>query len=284
MTIKCKLCKSEPTEQISNFKELYSASYDIYLYSCPKCNSLFLEPFPDTELLKRIYNKNYYVYKIGLFKYAISLLNHFDVLKDVKTIKSYLIKGSILDVGCGNGVVLEELYKAGTYELSGMDYAGSCKNTKTKSIKMIRDSLENISLPDNKFDLIIVRNFIEHIQNIDLLNPLVKSLKPGGFMFIRTPNSESKDWHNFGKNWFMLKSLGHIVFYNSEYIKKYFQENKFALVDSWFIHSSLLAFYRSSSLNIIFRFVFTFPYYLISKIIKTNVEMAMIFQKNIEPN
>ena len=114
--------------------------------------------------------------------------------------KKPLNKVKILDIGCGGGLLSEPMSKLGA-EVVGID--ASDKNIKIAKIhakknnldiKYICASPENLKT-DDKFDVILNMEIIEHVDNVDLfLKSCSHLLKKNGIMFIATLNKTLKSY------------------------------------------------------------------------------------------
>lgn len=102
-------------------------------------------------------------------------------------------KGSLLDVGCGLGYFVKAVLDAKPswevigYEISEKAVSFARKQNQLTEIHsgLVQDS----SLPKNHFDIITLWDVIEHIPKPHfLLEYLFSLLKPGGVLFLQTPN------------------------------------------------------------------------------------------------
>ncbi len=119
--------------------------------------------------------------------------------------KEKLLKGKILDYGCGSGHLLELLGKEKMIECYGLDFsADSIAETqrRTKNSPNIKQLILADRLPapfeGNMFDAITFIETIEHLPDEILyrtLDELYRILKPGGKIFITTPFNEDLDKH-----------------------------------------------------------------------------------------
>lgn len=107
------------------------------------------------------------------------------------------LKGkSVLDIGCGGGVLSEEFAKAGA-EVTGIDLSVTAIETaKRHATKMglhidyrvssIKDFLKD---RPKKFDIIVCAEVLEHLDDVEgFLAEAVKPLKKGGLFFFGTIN------------------------------------------------------------------------------------------------
>ena len=97
---------------------------------------------------------------------------------------------SIIDIGCGNGVITNELAKK--YKIIGVDRSeAALKHVKCDSIQCSSDS---IPIPDSSFDLVFSSELLEHLED-DKYSGTIKEMKrlSRQFILITVPNSENPD-------------------------------------------------------------------------------------------
>ena len=127
-----------------------------------------------------------------------NIIKHFDI-KNEKNNKP-LNGVSILDIGCGGGLLSEPMYRLGA-KVTGID--ASEKNIKIAKFHSKKQNLKINYLctsPDNmkgkeKFDVILNMEIVEHVDNLDLfLKESSSHLKKNGIMFIATLNKTLKSY------------------------------------------------------------------------------------------
>ncbi len=171
---KCELCASSRYQKIYSFPE-----GDIYL--CQKCGLGFFHGAP--------FEDKYQEYKEGKslrFAKRFFLYLEFGNLKKKKELK-------ILEIGSGSGEL--------AYYLSSAGHKVTCCDISEKSLNLIRQKyhlkticgkIEDISLPENYFDIILMRHVIEHLDEpIYCIKKLYTALKKDGSLYITTPNYDS---------------------------------------------------------------------------------------------
>jgi 2-polyprenyl-6-hydroxyphenyl methylase / 3-demethylubiquinone-9 3-methyltransferase len=119
------------------------------------------------------------------------VIQHFKINRD----KANLLKGlSILDIGCGGGLISEPMARLGG-AVTGID--ASKKNIKVADIHSKKSNLKidyiNKSpeqlIGSKKFDIILNLEIVEHVDNISLyIQSCYKLLKKDGMMFTATLN------------------------------------------------------------------------------------------------
>jgi len=104
----------------------------------------------------------------------------------------------VLDVGCGSGVITNFLYESGAYaigidgNIEAINFAK--KKFENKSCIFIHGLVDDEYNFDFLFDKIYCLELIEHIylnQGLKMLKNFYRILKPGGKVFLTTPNYKS---------------------------------------------------------------------------------------------
>jgi len=107
--------------------------------------------------------------------------------------------GSILDIGCGNGALLAEIRKRGNWRVCGIETAATGAAIARRQGLDVRLADASTSLvasfPDQRFDLILSVEVIEHVYDPgSLLSQARLLLQPGGRLLLTTP------YHGYLKN------------------------------------------------------------------------------------
>lgn len=123
-------------------------------------------------------------------------LSHRALTHDVLRRLSDRPNASILDVGCGNGSLLDLARQCGYTRLAGVDIS-------PEQVAIARDrGLTNIACEDlipyltrtrSTFDAITAVDVIEHFDPGDVVRVLAgirDALRPGGILILRSPNAE----------------------------------------------------------------------------------------------
>lgn len=122
----------------------------------------------------------------------------------------------LLDFGCGNGQFLKMAEKCG-YVPYGMDFDEHAISKARKYFdKVYCGDIEEID-GGLEFDVITVSHVIEHLYNPNFyIEQFFKLLKPGGFLYMETPNLDSIGHGYFGESWRGLEPPRHIQVFNTE--------------------------------------------------------------------
>jgi SAM-dependent methyltransferase len=106
--------------------------------------------------------------------------------------------GRLLDVGCGLGFFLKKMQDFDSWESFGCEIspeAAAYARNKLGLGNIFNGRLEDAALPEKSMDMVTLWDVIEHIPDPDpLLRRIRELLKPGGMLFIHTPNVHLQLW------------------------------------------------------------------------------------------
>jgi SAM-dependent methyltransferase len=113
---------------------------------------------------------------------------------DIRRIKRFvdLRDSAVLDVGCGSGIFLQALQRAGATNLVGIEpgaIAAQYARRRLPKATILEQTFETAEFGEAVFDLVTAINVIEHLYSPARFFAFVAwILKPGGLLYIRTPN------------------------------------------------------------------------------------------------
>jgi 2-polyprenyl-3-methyl-5-hydroxy-6-metoxy-1,4-benzoquinol methylase len=222
------------------------------LYRCAQCSSGYLDPRPTPESIGRAY-ASYYTHDVedhpivrrkGRIRSLLhDLINGYQnrryglrrspalsigrwllpLLPSLRTAADAECRhlpplpaggGRILDVGCGNGGFLMLAQQAG-WRVEGLDLdAGAVQAARSRGLEVHHGGIEVLSKYSACFDVITLCHVIEHVYDpITTLRRLYALLKPGGVLWLDTPNLASLGAMRFGPHWRDLDPPRHLVLF-----------------------------------------------------------------------
>ncbi|MBC3796818.1 class I SAM-dependent methyltransferase [Acetobacterium tundrae] len=116
---------------------------------------------------------------------------------------------SILDLGCGNGNVLEKIKLKSDADLYGLDLSEnmieSAKEKLGARVELKVGDAEQLPYDDNQFDIIVCNASFHHYPNPDqVLQEIHRVLKPNGTLVLGDPTAPF-EWYlkflNWGLKW-----------------------------------------------------------------------------------
>ena len=112
----------------------------------------------------------------------------------ISNIEKHIPKGgSVLDVGCGNGVISRALGAVG-FQVRGIDVSEKTIETAHRestlsNVQFDCVDAENMNLDQEKYDAIVCSEVLEHLHDpSDLLDSLHGALKKQGVLIVTVPN------------------------------------------------------------------------------------------------
>lgn len=210
MTVPCCICEATTTYRVASGWdfEYGTTQEDFFMQRCTVCGHYYLNPRPAEEEFTTIYPKNYYTYDVKSSVHPIALkakqwLEKRKLKKLLKLCKVPVPR--VLDVGCGDGRVLEVLHQMGIppHNLSGVEMLEEPLHAlRAQGFHTYLGRMEDLSLPEASYDLIVILQVIEHVdQPAVLLKQVARLLAPGGILVIETPNMKSLDARIFRKRY-----------------------------------------------------------------------------------
>ena len=162
-----------------------------------------------------------------------NIVNDFKLKNDDKPLKGI----SILDIGCGGGLLSEPMSRLGA-KVVGIDASKKNIDVAKYHLKKSRLEIEYFnSTPENfnykeKFDVILNMEIVEHVDNIDLfIKESSKLLKNSGVMFIATLNQTLKSYlfaiigAEYLLRWLPIGTHDWNKFVKPDYLKKICKKN-----------------------------------------------------------
>lgn len=123
--------------------------------------------------------------------------------------------GTLLDVGCGDGSFLALARTCG-WAVTGLDPdPKAVANAARRGLTVHEGGIEVFAGQTALFDVITLNHVIEHVYEPDqVLAACHALLKPGGQLWLETPNIDSLGHWWFGQNWRGLETPRHLVLFN----------------------------------------------------------------------
>ena len=139
--------------------------------------------------------------------------------------------GTVLDVGCGNGDFLIQAQRAGWRAL-GVDLdpaaVASCRRA---ALDASEGTIETVDLPQGSLDAVTFGDVIEHLHRPRAaLARAHELLRPGGFVWLATPNLASRGHARFGPEWLGLDPPRHLVVFTRGALDQAVAEAGFEIV------------------------------------------------------
>ena len=222
----------------------YTAPGRWHYWSCQSCAALYLNPRPTAESIGRTYSSYYTHSKVSksLFQYLkarvrneyfshvlnVSLsprlslprclswlllpLNRVVVEDFGLSILAKSARGKVLDVGCGEGKMLQLAEQMG-WDGIGLELdPEAVQSSRRLGLKVLHGGCDSLDNYPSHFDCIIFSHVLEHLHDpIEALIKIKNALKPGGVLLLSCPNSMSSAGEYFGRYWRGLEAPRHLA-------------------------------------------------------------------------
>lgn len=229
------------------------------LYRCGQCNVAYLDPRPDEHSIGDAYktyythtvehatrlatselswikalqrrlangylNHRYGTSRLPASPFGFRVVSLFPSKRQTLDVEfRYLPKPlpaqKMLDIGCGNGAFLSLAKEAG-WQVAGIDFDPKAVATAIQRGFDVRlASIESFDGISDAFDAITLNHVIEHVHDpVKFLHACHRLLKPGGQLWVETPNIESLGHQNYGRYWRGLEPPRHLVLFDGNALR-----------------------------------------------------------------
>ncbi len=193
---------------------------------CMSCHLVYAIPKESLQAIRKDYESmvdpEYLAEEKGRRAQARSIL---DLIARYKNV------GTILDIGCGPAFFLDEAKKSG-WQAQGVDLSGWSKDYAQKSfgISVTKGSLDEAHFPGRTFDVVVMNDFIEHVENPSaVLTEVRRILKNDGVIYLSTPDINSFLSRLLKAKWWGINKY-HLFYFSRITLEKMFHQVGFKSV------------------------------------------------------
>ena len=215
--VNCNICDSNSSDTIW-VKDGFS--YQV----CKKCELIYISPRLTKEEIGNIYDIGFQSKNEG--KPIPIDFSSYKIF--FKTAKVYRKNNLLLDVGCFRGDFLYGAKKQG-WDVRGVEISSDAADYGKKhyGLDIFKGRLMDSKFPDNFFDVVTLFDVIEHLTNPDeCLKEVNRILRPGGLLYLDTPNFNSINRIIFKKKWSVFFPW-HLYYFSPKTLEKIVQNNNF---------------------------------------------------------
>ncbi|MGB2925067.1 MAG: class I SAM-dependent methyltransferase [Limnothrix sp.] len=218
-------------------KARYLFTIDIgQLITCQNCSLIYYIPRPSPEELTKFYsNENYRK------EFSESLMSgkkfakqrYFQFEENIKKYDPKLLNLSskkILDIGCGTGDFLN-IAQEKNWTIAGQELSSEAAISANQMLGhncVQSGDLSILNLPAEFYDVVTIYHVIEHlISPIEMLQKIHKLVRPGGLVFVETPNIGGLGAKIQKEKWSQIMPPEHINYFQPASLKYCFNKAGF---------------------------------------------------------
>ncbi|MEI8133734.1 MAG: class I SAM-dependent methyltransferase [bacterium] len=235
-TVRCDFCGAD------NYTKRYEKR-GFWMVQCNECALVYTNPRLKQEIIAALYDADYFqghgfdksidyvadvkVHSTGTDGYTLEDWDN-DVIASILKNKP---KPKVLEVGCGTGVFLDKARKHG-FDCHGLELSEYAANfVRQMGIPVETKSIEDANYPTESFDVIVMREVIEHLPHpLESLRTVYSWLKPGGVLFMATGNYDCPERKLRGSDWFYFMPEGHLNVFSNKTMTNYLNKVGFRSV------------------------------------------------------
>ena len=202
--------------------------YHYEMVRCKKCSLLYASSTYEVEITDKLYESSNFPYN-----------NELDGLKKtygncLKYIENLISKKeSFLEIGCGNGFLLEEAIRQGWKNVIGVEPSFEAINQAEPNImqKIIHSTFKSNSFKKNSYDLVFFAMVLEHVPDVnEFLSEIFQILSPGGVVIVIC-HDERHLLSRLLKNKHPIINDEHNYVFGKKTLKKIFLKHQFKNID-----------------------------------------------------
>jgi 2-polyprenyl-3-methyl-5-hydroxy-6-metoxy-1,4-benzoquinol methylase len=215
-----------------DFSRLPDASFGAYhLARCERCGHVATRPEPREADLAALYGQEYYGPEHRRFKGPLEALTTLFRRWRGWYISRRFTPGTVIDVGCGRGLLLDDLRKRG-WTVLGTELSDDAAEYARDQLGIpVRvGEFQRLDLPPASADLVIMWHSFEHMRAPnEVLARVHEVLRPGGTVIVSVPNRESWQARLAGAHWPHLDVPRHLHHYGESTLRRMLERRGFRI-------------------------------------------------------
>ena len=267
----CPVCLAKNIAPQLTTKDYTVSQKEFVVWHCSNCTARFTQDVPEQNEIGMYYQSDNYISHSDTKKGFINTLYHavrkrtLNKKKQLVIDKVGMLKGEILDIGCGTGAFLNTMKTAG-WGITGVE-PDEIARKKAQELYNI-----NPQQPDKLFQLqpalyhaITMWHVLEHVHELHAyIKQLANLITPQGKIFIAVPNYTSKDAAIYKEHWAAYDVPRHLYHFSPASMQQLltaYNLKLFTIKPMWydsFYVSMLSEKYKNGKGNIIKAFCYGF--------------------------
>lgn len=183
--------------------------------ACRRCGTVFTTVDGASEQVRELYDHYYDAARFELSPAAAASLDRL-----VRSCEQHWLTGRWLDIGYGEGGLLSRVEEHG-WQCYGLELSPRALDFGAeRGWTVTADAESDERFPADGFDVVTMIEFIEHTTKPDLSLALAaRLLRPGGLLYLTTPNATSINRRMLGAEWSVFSPPEHVTIWSARGIK-----------------------------------------------------------------
>ena len=209
-SVNCAFCGSTESNLVFPVPSLRLRvqNFRFELRCCRQCGLVRLSPRPSAEDMAILYRPQHYT---SQRRDLVARLEGLILRERVSFVRRHTRGNRILDVGCGNGSLLQALSET-NYDVYGLEpYQDALAGVSVDLRSRIQCApFEAANYPTESFDVITLWHVLEHLARpVETLQGIRNYLKTDGILILEVPNFASHESRWLGPHWYNLDAPYH---------------------------------------------------------------------------
>lgn len=206
---RCRLCQADDLRRVFEAR-------GHGIVRCGGCGFVQLERRPTIDELNAVYTETYF----KKARYHLDEAARREQQRRIALMKSLGVRrgARVLDVGCAAGdfvIATDEAFSTWGIDVSPHAIAIAKSRHPDAAGRLHVGPASDAPVPDNSFDAVTMWDVIEHLDDpVKELRAVSAKLKPGGLLFLSTPNIDTVVAKLMGPRWAFMTPPEHIGFFS----------------------------------------------------------------------
>jgi len=206
-------------------------TYNRHYLRCVQCGLIYVSPRrADDEYYRS--NPNSYTQSVDTYTSLVSipgLIFLLDLLEVGWRSRSNRDRGRLLEVGSAAGYFLDAARARG-WSVKGVEPSSALASWSSRYLQLDVDhcAIEDAVLAESAFDAVAAIEVVEHVRDpAQFASRANALLKPGGLLFLTTPNLQSKDWEVIDGLSSVLEPRDHLTLFTVDSVRRLLDRAEF---------------------------------------------------------
>ena len=219
----CPVCRSKSFKPVFEVTDYVVSGDSFGIVECGSCRIRLTQPVPDEKEILPYYDTDDYVSHSettrGFINRLYAVVRKAMIIRKRKLAQSLGPGGSgrLLEIGCGAGAFLNEMYRSG-WEVLGIEPNRRVRDTVIERYGLAVISPEEwFTQPESSYDVIALWHVLEHLHDLDdYLRRISTSLEDDGVLIVAVPNYCSYDAGYYQSRWAAYDVPRHLYHFTCE--------------------------------------------------------------------